>query len=165
MPVVFYNDPYPNAENRVGYWISQNERLYRGCEFHQFTSVFQSINIIIEDPAIRPHISLLRPPIPLCDMADNSFSGEQFDLNWFRLRNKMPPAIFSLFEYFYGNLSKEVTIKAISRRMSAPYFKSSVQKASVYSYVSRLKKYIKTDSPVKFNIIRTSYGCYKMVRC
>lgn len=179
--LIFYNDPYPDTENRVGYWISQNERLFPGREFHYLSPVFQKINELIEDPAIRPHISLLRPPVPLREipavtlrdihpvplreLVNQHFPEDKFDLNCFRLRNKMPPAIFSLFEFFYGNLSKEVSIKSISRRMSAQRIKNTVRKSSVYSYVSRLKKYIKTDGSVKFDIIRTSSGCYKMIPC
>ena len=109
---------------------------------------------MIEEPAIRPHISLLRPPLPLEKAGDCDGAG--FDLNTFRIRSKMPPMIFTLFEYFYGNLSKEIRNR---------HLKDSIQTSSVYSYVSRLKKYIQSDTLSNFTIIRTSFGRYKMVQC
>ena len=164
IPVIFYNDPYPCAENRVSYWISQNERLYADEEFHGYIPVFQILCDLIEDPSIRPHISLLRPPLPLCKSASPCDESSSFDLNTFRIRSKMPPMIFTLFEYFYGNLSKEISIKDLSRKISGQHLKASLQKSSVYSYVSRLKKYIQSDSMSNFTIIRTSFGRYTMVR-
>ncbi len=165
-PVIFYNDPYPCAENRVSYWISQSERLYGNEEFHGYIPIFQILSDLIEEPAIRPHISLLRPPLPLAESPSlHDDDGSGFDLNTFRIRSKMPPTIFTLFEYFYGNLSKEISIKDLSRRISSQHFKVSIQKSSVYSYVSRLKKYIQSDALSNFTIIRTAFGRYKMVRC
>ncbi len=163
VPVIFYNDPYPCAENRVSYWISQNERLYENEEFHDFIPVFRILSDLIEEPAIRPHISLLRPPLPLEKAGDCDGAG--FDLNTFRIRSKMPPMIFTLFEYFYGNLSKEISIKDMSRKIRNRHLKDSIQTSSVYSYVSRLKKYIQSDTLSNFTIIRTSFGRYKMVQC
>lgn len=164
LPVVFYNDPYPCAENRVSYWIGQNEHLYQNEEFHGLIPIFQLLNELIENPSIRPHISLLRPPLPL-DGAGESPERDSFDLNRFRIQNRMPPGIFALFEFFYGNLSKEISVKELSRRISGQSSRFAVQRASVYSYVSRLKKYIRGDSASRFDIIRTSSGRYKMVRC
>ncbi|MBR4463631.1 MAG: hypothetical protein IKS40_03360, partial [Treponema sp.] len=64
-----------------------------------------------------------------------------------------------------GNLSKEISIKDMSRKIRNRHLKDSIQTSSVYSYVSRLKKYIQSDTLSNFTIIRTSFGRYKMVQC
>ncbi|MBQ6780773.1 MAG: hypothetical protein IJP62_06030 [Treponema sp.] len=163
IPVIFYNDPYPTKENRVVYWLSQNESLYTDREFHHLIPVFKTINAIIENPAVRPYISLLQPPLPVSGVTMNSEEIED-PLLHFRIRNKIPPSLFSVFELFYRNICKELSIKEISKRISKGYFHSSLKRASVYSYVSRLKKYMQNDPLAQYDIIRSSFGRYKMVQ-
>ena len=162
IPFIFYNDPYPDSSNRVMYWMQQNESLYENMEFHTFVPFFKTLNDIIEDPLVRPHISLLQPPVPVTFVAKNTSSSE-IDLVQFRVRSKMPPSLFSLFEFFYQNMCKEVSVKDISRQIFGSGFRSDVKRNCVYSYVSRLKKYIKSDCQIHLDIIRSSQERYKMV--
>ena len=163
VPVIFYNDPYPTKEDRVVYWLSQNESLYTDLEFHHLIPIFKNINAIIENPSVRPYISLLQPPLPV--MGISMHENENDDpLLHFRIRNKIPPVLFSVFELFYHNICKELSIKEIARRISGSSFRTSVKRASVYSYVSRLKKYMRNDPLVQFDIIRSSFGRYKLIQ-
>ncbi len=162
IPFVFYNDPYPDGSNRVVYWMQQNEALYEDQEFHQLAPVFTRLNGIIEDTAVRSHISLLCPPLPLGSTGRQGDTDE-LDLEQFRARGKIPPALFSLFEYFYARISKEISLKELSRQIFGRGAYDGMKRNCVYSYVSRLKKYMRADPLVHFDIIRSSQERYKMV--
>lgn len=162
IPFVFYNDPYPDGSNRVVYWMHQNETLYEEQEFHRLAPVFTRLNGIIEDVAVRSHISLLCPPLPLASTGQDD--TDALDLEQFRARGKIPPALFSLFEYFYARISKEISLKELSRQIFGRGGYDGMKRNCVYSYVSRLKKYIKADPLVHFDIIRSSLERYKMVQ-
>lgn len=161
IPFVFYNDPYPDGTSRVIYWMNQNETVYEDQEFHQLTPLFTRLNGIVEDMAVRCHISLLCPPVPLSSGGQDDRGA--FDLEQFRARGKIPPALFSLFEYFYAHISKEISLKELSRQIFGRSGYDDMKRNCVYSYVSRLKKYIKADPSAHFDIIRSSVERYKMV--
>lgn len=161
IPFLFYNDPYPDGTNRAAYWMQQNEVLYEGREFHQFAAVFKRLNSIIEDDAVRSYVSLLRPPLPL-SVGSQDETGA-FNVEQFRARSKIPPAMFSLFEYFYARVSKEVSVKELAKQIFGAGGHDGARRNGVYSYVSRLKKYISADPLAQFDIVRSSPARYKMI--
>lgn len=166
VPFVFYNDPYPDHANRAVYWLQQNESLYEDREFHQLIPLFKRLNEVIEHPQVRPYISLLQPPRSLSaetsSAASTSVSAEIAMTN-FRVRSKIPPALFSLFEYFYENRSKEISARDIAKQLFGAGFYTDIRRNCVYSYVSRLKKYMHADEMLHVDIIRSSQERYKMV--
>ena len=159
LPVVFYNDPFPTPEQRVVYWIMQNERLYERPQLEYLIPVLEKLNDIIEDPSIHPYISLLQPPLPLPgrELEDGS-AGRQIDVRLFRKRNRLQPGLFKLFKIFYDNQQHELSLKELSRRMWGTPSRS----ATVYSYISRLRRCIQNDDLVSIDIMRTAPGCYEM---
>lgn len=159
IPIVFYNDPHPDKDSRIMYWIAQNEQIYDRSNLDSLDSIFAKINDVIEDPAIKPYISLLQPPLPVAGMEDAGGSaGRQIDLRLFRKRNKLQPGLFKLFKIFYENQQQDLSLKELSRRMWGKANRSS----TVYSYISRLRKCIEQDHLVRIDITRTAPGLYEM---
>lgn len=159
IPLVFYNDPFPERESRVAYWIMQNERLYDCADLEYLIPIFEKLHRVIEDPAVHPYISLLQPPLPLPGEEESSgTAGRQIDLRLFRRRNKLQPGLFKLFQIFYENQQKELSLKELSRLMWGTSSKTS----TVYSYISRLRKRIEKDYLVSIELLRTAPGRYEM---
>ena len=159
-PFIFYNDPHPDKDSRIMYWIAQLEQVYNCANLDTFDAIFAKINDAIEDPSIKPYISLLQPPLPVPGSeADAGTAGRQIDLRLFRKRNSLQPGLFKLFKIFYENQMQELSLKELSRQMWGKTSKSN----TVYSYISRLRKCIEQDHLVKIDITRTAPGLYEMV--
>lgn len=159
LPLIFYNDPHPDKDSRVMYWIAQNERLYKRHDLEGLSGIFEKLNEIIEDPAIKPYISLLQPPLPVPGTEyDSATAGRKVDLRLFRKRNNLAPGLFKLFKIFYENQMQELSLKELSKQM----WGSANKQMTVYSYISRLRKCIEADPLVKIDIMRTAPGCYEM---
>ena len=161
VPLIFYNDPYPMKHERVAFWLSQNTYIFQGGEYHYLSDFFCALNDVIEDPAVHPYISLLQPPLPIsvsCEFEGNDL--REIDLKQFRLRNHLPPMLYRLFVALYEKRSQEVSVEELAKAVSV---RRSHKASSMYSYISRLKRYIQQDSLVKIEIFRTDPGFYEMV--
>ncbi len=161
VPLIFYNDPYPTKNERVAYWMSQNTYIFRGGDYFYLFDFFCTLNDIIEDPAVHPYISLLQPPLPIslsCEFEGNDL--RQIDLKQFRLRNHLPPMLYRLFVLLYDKRGQEVSVQEMAQALS---IRRKHKPSSMYSYISRLKKYIADDPMVKIEIYRTDPGYYEMV--
>ncbi len=159
IPLIFYNDPFPDGNGRIMYWIAQNEQLYNAPCLESFIPLFEKINAVIEDPSVHPYISLLQPPLPLPGDEDEAgTAGRKIDVRLFRKRNRLQPGLYKLFQIFYENQMKELSLAELSLHMWGTRSKQN----TVYSYISRLKKCIQSDCLVKIDILRTSTGYYEM---
>ena len=165
IPVVYYNDPLPKDEERVSHWISQNELNLKEGVSDEVREVFHELNLAVTDPRIRRHISILQPALPVgFDASSYKTSEKEIDLLDFRLRKKLTPVMFSLFEFMYKNRRKDLSIKEIARvlfKKKKSFFLR--RNTCVYAYISRLRCLIENDLIVKIKIIRSSRGCYRMI--
>lgn len=166
MPVIYYNDPYPEKKDRVLYWMSQNEEEYARYDFDYLRPTFERLCDIIEDPSVHPYISLLQPPLPVS--AEDFPDGVEYraiDLPLLRRRNNLTPALFRLLECMYKRRNEELSVKEIERMMwgSSLLRRNRSRRSSVYSYISRLRKSLVNDKLVKIEIVRTAIGFYRMI--
>lgn len=164
VPVIFYNDPLPDDDERVAWWIMQNENAYNTILPENTIELLNRLNSLICDSKIRPHISLLQPPVPLAykDLRQNT-PYRELDLYQFRRRTGIPPSMFSLFQYMYKNRTRDFTLMELSKALFKKRGRARESINSVYSYISRLKKYIEKDTESRIDIIRTSMGRYEMI--
>lgn len=163
VPLIFYNDPFPKDGERVLHWMIQNQNQYSRNDFEFLRPTFNKIAAIIEDPCVRPYISLIQPPLAIsADDISDSQKNRAVDLKLLRRRDKMTPAIYSLFEFFYQHRDIDCSLCEIEKFM---WHKNSrkIKHGGVYSYISRLRKCLQKDSLVKFDILRTSTGSYRMI--
>ncbi|MCR5723961.1 MAG: helix-turn-helix domain-containing protein [Treponema sp.] len=157
LPLIFYNDPYPDSSTRSMYWLSQNEKIYDRGNLEYLYPLFEKINAIIEDPGIHPYISLLQPPLPLPGETCEG-GGRQLDVRLFRKRNRLQPGLFKLFEVFYENQMHPLSLEELSVHL----WGTATRTKTVYSYISRLRQCIAGDSFVKIDILRCAPGYYEM---
>jgi hypothetical protein len=163
MPVIFYNDPFPDKNNRVAYWISQNEEQFHNCHFDNLRSTFELLAGIIEDPAVHPYISLIQPPRPVSSEASPALlNAVKFDLSEFRRRNQLSPALFCLFEYLYKKRDRDVSVHVLGKILGKHSAVRKNSKAAVYTYISRLKKILENDHSSRIGIVRTGTGLYQL---
>ena len=67
------------------------------------------------------------------------------------------------FEYMYKNRTKDMSLSELEKVLFRSKKNFFDHKSSVYSYISRLKNQIETDSATKIKIFPSSRGCYRMV--
>jgi len=159
-PVIFYNDPIPEDGRRTEYWLRTNESLFRK-KFTGLIPLFKRIEDIVESPGINPYISLLQAPRSLTKPADGE--SRHIDISRFRKRNGLSPVMYKLFECFYKNVNREVSVKELSKAIWPVSKRNHCNINSIYTYISRLRKTIEKDKLVKIDIIRTDLASYEMV--
>ena len=164
IPVLFYNDPIPDDCQRVEYWIDRNEKMFRSPFCLEMLPVLERINEIIVDPDVRKHISFLQPAVPL----DNKKCGistenREIDLTALRRRNRLPPVIFKLLKYMYANRHREMSVRELGKVLFSGKERFFVKENTIYSYISRLKKYIAGDVVTDMEIVRSGKGEYELV--
>lgn len=164
LPVIFYNDPMPSDNDRVIYWLAQNEIAFNKNNIDYLIPELKRINEVLCSPLIKPYVSLLQPPLSLYSVPGKS---RVIDLNKLRNKSSMTPIIFKLFKYMYENVNKEISLKKLSKVISKKGFFlcSNKQKTNVYSYISRLRKILKSEPSVGAYIVRTSPGYYELIMC
>jgi hypothetical protein len=163
IPLIFYNDPFPENEGRSLYWLAQNQEQFSRYDLDYLRPVLDRIAEIVEDPSIRPYVSLLQPPLPVTvDKMSDGNPDRIIVLPLIRRRNRMTPSLYNLFEFMYKNREDDISIDEIEKflRRKKP---GRGNRNSVYSYISRLRKCLEKDKLVKIDIIRTDTGCYRMI--
>ena len=164
IPVIYYNDPAPDDAERVQHWIGQNELCYKGKFPQKFVEILEKLNEIVCDCSVKQHISLLQPPVPVgFEKLRIMEEKRDLDLVQFRFRNNLSPAIFNLFEFMYRNRTRELSLKEIEKALFGRRKSFLRHRASVYSYISRLRTQIETDFASKVRILRSGKGCYRMI--
>ena len=163
-PVIYYNDPIPADEDRVEYWITQNKNHYKSQIKSELIPELNKINEFIKDPEIRKHIALLQPAIPVgTENLVDSTKYREIDLVAFRRRNNLPPSIYNLLVFMYNNRARPMTLKELSKVTFQGNKNSLKKEASVYSYISRLKKSIKNDKFTDMSILCSGNGNYELL--
>lgn len=164
IPIIYYNDPSSPDDERINQWISQNELYYQFNFPKNCIPTLKKLNEIICDPSVKRHISLLQPAVPVgWEKLRGSETQREIDLLDFRFRNNLSPVLFQLFEYMYKNRTKDMSLSELEKVLFRSKKNFFDHKSSVYSYISRLKNQIETDSATKIKIFRSSRGCYRMV--
>lgn len=164
IPIVYYNDPLPKDEERVEHWIAQNEVCYSSKLPSNCIDVLSELNKAVTDPTIRRHISLMQPAVPVgFKQSKQGTVCREIDLQQFRIRNSLSPTLFRLFVFMYKNRSKALSLKKIKKAIFGGKFDFYSRKSTVYSYISRLKKVIVSDTCIKIDIIRCGKGFYEMI--
>lgn len=159
-PLIFYNDPFPDSQERAEHWLHTNENLYQTKQFSHLLPFFNRLNEIIESPGIHPYVSLLQPPV---NMYKADSPDKQIDLVSFRKRNHLSPVIFKIFSYFYSHLHREISVTELAKALWPVRKKQKRSISSIYSYISRLRKIIDDDALVKIDIVRTDTASYEMI--
>ncbi len=167
IPVIFYNDPYPEpGEKRVSYWLRQNKiRFGHRHSFTYLMPVLTLLDQIIERPDVHPYISLLQPPAAIEKLSIRQPYRKEIKSNFhlveeFRRHVGLCPALLKVFDFLYECQPNLVSVAEIS---SAVFGKSPDHENSVYSYISRLRCLAKKKCAGKIEIVRGQVGKYALL--
>lgn len=143
IPLIFYDDPFADERNRVLYWVRRNESFFKSNSFDYLIPFFSDFNNCLDKLKIYPASGFRE------EKNQKGFEPPKSP------RKELPPALSKIFFYFRQNCGKEVSVSDILRIDD-----DFASENTVYSYISRLRKYIRHEN--KFKIIRTGKSRYKL---
>lgn len=159
IPLVFYNDPFPpNGKMRVEHWRMMLNLYYSDVEaldVESYASVFECLERAIESDEVKPYISLLQPPKPYPRGAEASASDE----NVRRFDERLPASLHRLFKIFFEHRTETLGISDLQRLLGEN--DTAAARQTVYSNISRLRKYLRSYSRGRMKIERVRDG-YKL---
>ena len=160
VPLVIFNDPYPDPDFRAVFWISKNNtylsdkigneainRLYTSfCLLQNFFNGENNKFI----PAIAQHVELL----------SKEDKRMRLILENFRANSKLSPSRLRLFEYFWHNIGERLLEEEIITSVFAEC--TRITKARFYTYIYDLRKALPRETAAKIEILHTSKEHYMM---
>ncbi len=165
-PLIFYNDPYPDPKIRVNYWLYQCSLHIKNTDCTALEQPFTIIAKTISSPSLNPYISIIQQPLPFpaAEFQQEEFESvpekKEINIYEFRKREKIQPSVFRLLKYLYERRNTYISIEELEKNILG---KDQIAKrGSVYSYISRLRSYMKRESSIRMDIIQ-SHKRYKLV--
>lgn len=162
IPIIFYNDPLITSDALVAYWLSRNQKAFSPKTIDKYTSVFKRLHEAIEDPSIRPFIDVFQPLFTFNSAEQKNPVPVQSPQ---RSENPiLPPSLANLFDFFYQNRNRNLSLDEISQHIFGTQ-DSNGTLSTVYSYISRLKKYLSADRQKGLKLVRVGRGTYRLLEC
>ena len=160
IPVVFYNDPFPEPDDMAFYWKVQNEQLYRGvlkegsCE--ALLPVLLMLQNLVHSERYNPYISLVCKPLSW-NSADNRTC---IDLEQIRLRHHIAPLHFKLLSFFVHHAEQSLSESELCKFLWPDAHRS--RRDSLYSCIYHVRGILKQVEQNSVSIIREGRGCYRL---
>lgn len=174
LPLIYYNDPYPQPHNLAEYWLMKNCDKYGECFDASFImklkELFNSLQDAllfddaenyssVEDFPKAEYKKVLRTALLLRESGDDEISEKfDFDIQDFCTRHKLSKSRKELLEYFHQNEGRVLELEQITRELWGTDTPAARQR--VYSYVHDLRAAFKNDAAFSFQIIKPSKNKY-----
>lgn len=161
IPVVFFNDPFGHTAGRISRWI--NRLMSRcGMDYCDYDKVSCFIPLLtrLNDYVEKRGIENLTGCISDSSEKTCNSKDKPFGLESLTLESNLTPVLNNLLQFFILNKNREVSISEITGYMGE---NSKLNLSSVYSYISRVRKLLKTGRFKNYKIIRTNKGKYRLV--
>ena len=150
IPLIFYNDPYPDDDQRIELWHNQNERFLNVKDFKFLDPIFKRLSDLISNYSMRQRISVICKPQKILD----SFSNELLS------KSKITPRIAELIIYMHNRLGQDIPSNEIYDAIFNEENPEDI--GTLYTYISRAKKFLKDNPELKTRIRKSTKGCYIM---
>lgn len=161
VPVVIFNDPYPEPDYRAAYWIAKNKRylvpLISESAIESFHPEFFLIESYLNSDELNRYVSVINRPDIFLTPEERS---RIIDLEAFRLRHRITPSRFKVFRHLYENLGKEISSEELVSLLFGSY--SPEKRKVVFSYIYDLRKACRNETSVQIRIDREYKGRYAM---
>lgn len=160
VPVVIFNDPYPDPDDRVSFWISQNKKyLSARIGDEPIDALYPSLCLLADflDGKFNKYIPVIAKHTQLFSEEEKRLSVNIED---FEVKSKLSPSRLKLFEYFWRNSGKELSENAIVLFMFGEC--TRITKDRFYAYICDLRKALSRETAVKIEILRTFKEHYMM---
>lgn len=161
VPVVVFNDPYPEPEYRAAYWITKNKRylvpLISESVIESFHPEFYLIESYLNSEELNRYVSVINRPEIFLTPEERSLI---INLEEFRLRHRLAPSRFKVFRHLYENLGKEISGEELVCLLFGTY--SPEKRKTIFSYIYDLRKACRNETSVDIRIDREYKGRYAM---
>ena len=161
VPLVIYNDPYPQPENRVAYWIVKNRyylsALLKEDALDNIKNILDIIQGALMTEEIGPYVSVVCPAKKYLT-AEGTYVA--FDPEKFRKKHFIMPSRFKLFEYLYANIEQVVSEEDICMHLWNTY-NDNVRK-NLYTYIHDLRQIFLKETDLIFRIDRYKMKHYRL---
>ena len=159
VPIVFYNDPYPEPGSRAVYWKTKNKRYFAPYIQESFLDslypLWKRFETFLNSEEINPHLEVIRQAQPLHAFNDGVAN---FKLSSFIKMTKLTPSRAKLLEVFDAHRGEEMTVENICILVWGRSDKSALQ--TFYSYVHDLRSVFEKEKSVSLSLERKQKGVY-----
>ena len=149
IPMIFIGGELVGS-GRICHWFSINEFQYDIQSLHPMIPTFQKIDAALESDEVKNLLS------------EKKF-GESDIVELCRRGMILPPSVLKFFSFLWRNRRREVSLEEIARKLNLASLSEKSKKNAVYSYIARLRKYIKKISACELEIVRTRTGFYRLM--
>lgn len=161
VPVVVYNDPYPDPDARAAFWFVKNKYYLLPKvgekKLELLIPAFALLESYLNKHEFSNYLTAICPPHKLLTKKEKK-RKEALDL--FAVNHKLPKSRKKLFDLFLKNEGLELSEEKICNLLWKEFSESSRQ--ILYSYISELRRACRAEESVKIDIIRKSKGVYQM---
>lgn len=171
-PLIFYNDPYPDNSSRAAFWEYQIMRTNPGCTIQNYRKYLSALERAVQAPDIFPYISLIQPPKPFPDPAEESGdvknvtpctaddgNGKKM-LYSLRKKHCIPKSVFSVLEILYNNMEYPISMEDLLDLLSSQG--KSRSRNSINICLSKLRAILKSEDEYNMDLV-TDHNGYRLI--
>ncbi|MCR5080823.1 MAG: helix-turn-helix domain-containing protein [Treponema sp.] len=162
VPIVVYNDPYPDSDSRAAFWLRKNKdyfvpKFMDVSRVDQLQHAFVVLQAHLRNQKLNKFFAVARDFEPFLSKEEQLLLIDTED---FRRKNKLSPARFKLFMKFYENLNVSFSEEDLCSLFWDDFSQKRVQ--TLYTYIHDLRIACKREEQVTILIERQCKGCYCM---
>ena len=161
IPFLFYNDPFPLAEDRAIYWYSRLRQVcsdtMREESLIKLMPTFLELQNILKRADVFPFINLISQAKNFVD----EIELDGFDCEAFKLKHHIQDSKYALFKYLYKNRGELLSAEYICKDLWNDVSQNKTN--MLYSYISSLREIFKCEKDYKMQILRECKGKYRFI--
>lgn len=160
VPVVVYNDPYPEPDMRAAFWFVKNKAYLLPHmdekKLERLIPAFALIESYFYKHEFSDYLSVICKPKKLLTEKEKVRENA---LKFFAENHGLSKSRRNLLDYFLSNAGMELTEEKIC---TALWNESNAKSRQIlYSYISELRKAFRNETKVKLEILRKGKGIYQ----
>lgn len=161
VPVIIYNDPYPDPDCRAAFWYVKNKTyfptLINKSNFMALISDFNLLQIYLQDKGLSRYFGAIATPEVFVPRAEREMKEA---LDKFSANHNFTKKLNMVFEYFRANEGKELKDEQICLDLWNE-FNDRIKK-NLQSYMSKIRSACEKEQGISIELIRKSRGIYRM---
>jgi len=163
IPLIYYNDPYPEPENRAIYWKVKNHdhigAFLPPKKLDEVMVVFRKLQQLVNVPELNQYISLINRPREFnFDALD---SGDFFSIEQFRKNNHLPESRYKLLTYLYQHRGQPLSVDSLCSFLWKNV--TDAKRHTLYTYIHELRAVLEKEKQVQLKIEHDGKERYRLV--
>ncbi|MCR5218243.1 hypothetical protein [Treponema sp.] len=158
VPVVVYNDPFPQRDQMAFYWALKNEEyfnpIFTAEKLLPYSKIWRRLQDLLNSPEINPYISCI------CREKEFSPSANSFDPQNLFKTEKSGCLKEKLFFYLYDRLNKAVTVMELCNYLWGS--DDSKNRRHLFTCIHDLRNFLQEKNADFVKIVRDSKENYLM---